>query len=97
MTKNMWQGLITGVVDTGEQPIAGVVDTGDKHSFTNITTNLQKNQNVPMENSGAQENWFMKKPEVKNLLSDSLLSFPYLKQCIHRVPYWSDLEVGFGL
>jgi hypothetical protein len=48
-----WQGLIAGVVDTGdkffagvvdtaEQLIAGVVDTGDKYSFANISANFKR-------------------------------------------------------
>ncbi len=41
-TENPRQGLIAGVVDTGEQLIAGVVDTGDKHSFENIFVNFRK-------------------------------------------------------
>ncbi len=54
VTENPWQGIITGVVDTGdkffagvlyttEQLIAGVVDTSDKHSFANISANFRKN------------------------------------------------------
>jgi hypothetical protein len=54
ITENLWQRLITGVVDSGdkfvssvidtaEQFIVGVVETADKHSFANITANFRKN------------------------------------------------------
>jgi hypothetical protein len=56
------QGLIAGVVDTGdkffasvidtaEQFIAGVVDTGDKYSFAHISANFQKNSKRPQWNT----------------------------------------------
>ncbi len=84
ITENLWQGLIIGVndtgdkfiagdVDTGEQLIAGVVDTGDKHSFDNISANFRKIWNDPtgiLMGLGDTDSW--KKPEVWNLVSDSL-------------------------
>jgi hypothetical protein len=36
------QGLIAGVIDTGEQLIACFFDAGDKHTFANISTNVVK-------------------------------------------------------
>ncbi len=84
IAKNPWQELIdgvtntgdkfvAGVVDTAEQLIAGVVDTGDKYSFANISANFQKIQNGPnwiLGGPGDTDLW--KKPEVENLVSDSL-------------------------
>jgi hypothetical protein len=73
ITENPWQGLITGVnntgnkffpdvVDTAEQLIAGVVDTGDKHSFAIISANFQKNSKLPhCYTRGPGGHWFMKK------------------------------------
>jgi hypothetical protein len=53
--------------------IAGGNDTCDKHSFANISTNFRKNSKRPQWNTwGPGGHRFMKKPEVKNLVSDSL-------------------------
>ena len=82
ITENPWQRLIAGVndngknffagvVDTAEQFITGVVDTSDKHSFA--TENFQKNSKWPNGILGGPgDNDLWKKPEVKNLVSDSL-------------------------
>jgi hypothetical protein len=59
---SLLQGLIAGVVDTGdkffagvvdtaEQFIAGVNDTGDKYSFANISANFRKNSKWPQWNT----------------------------------------------
>ncbi len=54
ITENPWQGLFTGVVDTGEQLIAGVFDTGDKNSFEYLREFSKKFETVLMEYLGAQ-------------------------------------------
>jgi hypothetical protein len=48
VTENPRQGLIVGVVDTGEQLIASVFDTGEKHSFSEY---LGKNLKWPQWNT----------------------------------------------
>jgi hypothetical protein len=74
INENLWQGLIrrnkdkfiTGVVDTDEQIIAGAL-------FANISPNFRKNSkhlHGILWGPGDTDSW--KKPEVKNLLSDSL-------------------------
>ncbi len=64
--------FFAGVVDTAEQFITGVNDTGDKHSFANISANFRKNSKKLQRNTwGPGGHWFMKKLEVKNLVSDS--------------------------
>jgi hypothetical protein len=51
ITENPWQGLI-----------AGVIDTGDKHSFENIFANFRKNSKRPQGSThGSRGHWFMKK------------------------------------
>jgi hypothetical protein len=61
ITENLWLGLITavvgtgnkfiaGVVDTGEQLIASVFDTSYKHSFANISANFLKKLKQPKVN-----------------------------------------------
>jgi hypothetical protein len=50
ITENLLQGLIAGVVDSGEQ-LVSVVDTDDKHSLANISANFQKNSKWPQENT----------------------------------------------
>ncbi len=53
--------------------ITGANDTGDKHSFANISLNFWKNSkgsHVILGGLGDTDSW--KKPEVKNLVSDSL-------------------------
>ncbi len=58
-----------GVIDTDEQLIASVVDTSDKYSFAIIS---KKFKTAPMVYLEAWGHWFMKKPEDKNLVSESL-------------------------
>ncbi len=65
--------FFAGVVDTSEQFIASVFDTGDKYSFANISANFEKIHNGPngiLGGLGDTDSW--KKPEVENLVSDSL-------------------------
>ena len=51
ITENPWQGLIPGVVDTG-----------DKNSFENIFVNFRKNLKRPQGSThGPRGPWFMKK------------------------------------
>jgi hypothetical protein len=50
-----------------------ITNTGDKHSFANISEIFEKIQNGPMEYLGARGTMIHeKKPEVENLMSDSL-------------------------
>ena len=68
ITENQWQGLIARVVDTGEQLIAGV------NIHLQICPRIFKEiWNGPKEilmGPGDTDSW--KKPEVKNLVTDSL-------------------------
>ncbi len=58
--------FIAGVIGIGEQLIAGVVDTGDEHKFV-------KNWRGPSSIlRGPGETDSRKKPEVENLLLDSI-------------------------
>jgi hypothetical protein len=54
--------------------IACVVDTTDKHSYANISADFWKKiVTIPIAYSGARGTLiYEKKPEVKNLVSDSL-------------------------
>ncbi len=71
---------MAGVNDTSDKFFADVVDTaeqfsdtGDKYSFANISANFWKIQNVLngiLRGLGDTDSW--KKPEVENLVSDSL-------------------------
>jgi hypothetical protein len=62
---------------TGDKFFAGVIDTDEQfiiHSFANIDANFRKNyKTAPMEYLGAWGTLIHeKKPEVENLVSDSL-------------------------
>ncbi len=53
--------------------IAGVVDTAEQHPFAIISANFRKNQNDPKGILRAKgDTDLRKKPEVENLVSDSL-------------------------
>ncbi len=109
ITANPWQRLFTGVndtgnkffagvVDTAEQFITGVVDTGDKQYFANISVNFWKIQNGSngiLGGLGDTDSW--KKPEVENLVSDSL-SVPVPSNA-YRYPWrhwrFASLSTGF--
>ncbi len=62
-----------GVVDTGGNFAAGVVDAGGAPWLKNISANFRKNSKRSKGNTlGLGGNWFMKKPEAKNLVTLSL-------------------------
>ena len=73
ITENPWQRLIAGVVNTAEQFITGDVDTGDKLNSRispRIFEKIPNGSNGILGGLGDTDSW--KKPEVENLVSDSL-------------------------
>ncbi len=80
ITENPWQGLNAGVTETGDKFLAGVVDTAEQfiagvndiYSWISpqIFEKIQKGPNGILGGLGDTDSW--KKPEVKNLVSDSL-------------------------
>ncbi len=61
-----WQGLIVGVLDTTEQFIDGVV----RKYLREFSQKIQNGPNRILGGLGETDSW--KKPEVENLVSDSL-------------------------
>ncbi len=72
ITENPWQ-IKAGVIDTLEQFIASVIYTVEKHSFDIISEKVWRIRNGPngiLGGPGDTDSW--NKPEVKNIVSDSL-------------------------
>ncbi len=65
---NPVQCVIVGVNNTGEKRIAGVADSGNKHKNANIVK-IRNDPNGILKGPGKIDSW---KPDVENLVSDSL-------------------------
>ncbi len=69
----MEEKFATGVADTGGKFATGFVDTRGAPWLANISANFRKNLKRSKWNTlGLGGNWFMKKPEAKNLVTLSL-------------------------
>ncbi len=90
VTENPWQGLIVGVVDTGEQLIASVFDTGEKHSFSKYL--WEKFEMAPMEylgGPGETDSW-------KNLKSKISCQAPFIEtHCFPKCQNMGSLKILF--
>ncbi len=61
---------INNTSETGGKFANGVVDTGGAHWLANISANFRKNlKRSYWDTLGLGVNWFMKKPEAKNLVT----------------------------
>jgi hypothetical protein len=69
----MMEKFATGVADTGGKFATRVVDTGGAPWLAHISANFRKKMKRSKWNTlGLGANWFMKKPEAKNLVTLSL-------------------------